>query len=218
MSRRSRIDGMAMPTRISTGTRVQTTSISVLCELRDGTGFALRRKRYERKDQEDEDEDADERAKGQQPIVVEGQCFLADRRNLVLNSLAAVGLADPGRWKCMADAAVDDRRLGRVRLARVLSRPGRRRRRCRSAGRSCAILGRRGRRSLRGCRCHASRGQSNRPSNQSHCHPGLRALEPDTREPRPRKFGGLYRRGFSQPQAGVPSWMGSGVEGACAAA
>ena len=44
--RSSRIDGMAIATRMRTGTSVQTTSIVVLCELRDGVGFALRRKRY----------------------------------------------------------------------------------------------------------------------------------------------------------------------------
>jgi len=43
--RSSRIEGIAIPTRISTGTSVQITSISVLCELRDGVGLAPRRKR-----------------------------------------------------------------------------------------------------------------------------------------------------------------------------
>jgi hypothetical protein len=37
------IDGMAMPTRISTGTSVQITSMKVLCVVLDGTGFALAR-------------------------------------------------------------------------------------------------------------------------------------------------------------------------------
>ena len=36
-----RNDGTAMPTRISTGTSVQATSISVLWVVRDGTGLAF---------------------------------------------------------------------------------------------------------------------------------------------------------------------------------
>ena len=39
----SRIDGTAMITRISTGTKVQTTSSTVLWVVRDGTGLAARR-------------------------------------------------------------------------------------------------------------------------------------------------------------------------------
>src|SRR6476659_6021529 len=36
-----RNDGTEIPTRISTGTSVQATSISVLCVVRDGTGLAF---------------------------------------------------------------------------------------------------------------------------------------------------------------------------------
>ena len=45
-----------MATRISTGTSVQTTSITVLCELRDGAGLAPRRKRTSAHSKQDEDE------------------------------------------------------------------------------------------------------------------------------------------------------------------
>ena len=41
----------------------------------------------------------------QQPIVVEGGGFLADRRDLQLDALAPVGLADPRRRDHVADAA-----------------------------------------------------------------------------------------------------------------
>ncbi len=64
-------------------------------------------------------------AKRQQPVVVERRRFLADRRDLHLDALAAVGLADARRRDHVADAAINDRRLGGVGLGR---RPGRFRR------------------------------------------------------------------------------------------
>ena len=57
-----RIDGIAIATRISTGTNVQITSITVLCELRDGVQLAPRREPDHRVDEEGEDKDADDRA------------------------------------------------------------------------------------------------------------------------------------------------------------
>lgn len=121
---------------------------------------------------------------------METRGFLADRRDLGLQPLTAVGLTDMRRRKGMADASGNDcSGLGDVRLAGVL-----RGSRGRSdiyrwrARRGTRLVGR-ARRRLRGCRCKPGRGQGNRPSNQSHLHPGSGSLEPLRRGTAPQGFG-----------------------------
>ena len=90
----SRIDGTAMITRISTGT-------SVHDHLEQGVVGGPRRHRIggapEADDDDGEqqqDEQGDDGDRRHQDDVVEPGRFLADRRELVLEAIAAVGLAD----------------------------------------------------------------------------------------------------------------------------
>ena len=71
---------MAIATRISTGTRVQTTSSEVLCEVRDGVGLAPRRKRIIVIAKQPEDEHADDHAQRSSQMLWKPAASLADRR------------------------------------------------------------------------------------------------------------------------------------------
>ncbi len=144
----------------------------------------------DRPQQQAEHEDADQGDDAHQPEIVEMRGALSERRNLFFNPQGAGnGHADPGRRDLMADAAIDDRRGS--------SRGGGRRRS------SSFILSRRAGGRLCGRRCKAGRGQGDRPSNQFHSQPRLRAVRLETQVRAPR-FGRLYRRGFREPQAPVP--------------
>ena len=89
------IEGIAIADQDDTGTSVQMTSISVLCELRDGTGLALRRKRTIDRAAA-QHEDADIAHRGSSGLSWKAAASLADRRDLVLDALAASGSPIPG--------------------------------------------------------------------------------------------------------------------------
>ena len=172
---------------------------AVLCELRDGTGLAPRRKRIITQSSRTRTNDADDRAQRQQPVVVEADGFAADRRDLLLDAHAAVGLADARRrasrtWPTRAGHDAAGRR----------HRACRRSARCRpaaspSAGAAAGVLVGLAQLAvrLRRRRCKPGRGQGDRPSNQSHRHPRSHALEPEAQD-RAAGFARLYRRGFSR--------------------
>ena len=122
----------------------------------------------QRNQHQDQDQRADRAAQRQQPVIVKLGGLAADRRDLLLNALPAVGLADAGGRQHVPDASGNDgRRLGRIGLAGILRGAGGRRR----SGGGRRILGGRTRLGLSGCRCEPGRGQGNRPSNQSHLNP-----------------------------------------------
>ena len=107
-----RIDGTAITTRISTGTKVQTTSSVVLWLVRDGVGWAPRRKRITTQPSRPSTKSEMIVISGIRMTVVEPGRFLADRRHLILHAHAAVGLADAGRRRGLR------RRRGRGGIAR----------------------------------------------------------------------------------------------------
>ena len=120
--RSSRKDGIAMATRMRTGTMVQATSRMVLCVVREGTGFLSSLKRKITAMRRASDEDADDRDEPDEPGV--------KRRG---------GLAEPGHHVLHADAP-GRRHAG---CGERRSRPGRRRRpgsRPRTRPRSCTPI------------------------------------------------------------------------------